>query len=104
MAFNIPKEVYILHKKMKVIQEKDKSGAWGHLGECEIGIGLKNATNEKLLDLFLHEVNESIMVEMGFRYDKDMEMNQMIFFFDHNEFENYNKMLARALMPIIKGF
>jgi len=97
----LPKTVNICGKTYDV--HKDRKGDHGH-GQTfkqKITIGVKEQSDERQFDTFLHEVAELIACEKNLRYG-DGHSETSVFVMSHKEFEYFASALATAIMPMIK--
>lgn len=103
IAMKLPKTVMIYGKPYTIKKDRTRNGAHVNQRKCEIIIG----TSDKygVLENFVHEVIEQILVDNHHRYDNHHcypANKDMFFVFTHNEFENVIPQIIVALKDILK--
>lgn len=98
MKLTIPKTILICGQRWKITQEKKKLGGNFNSTKCEIKIG--TLSKPEVPDVFIHEVFESILAMSNLRYGLGRQGNEngdLIFVFNHKEFEKICSELALSL-------
>ena len=99
----LPKTVTIYGKEWKVTKDPKRGGGSSASSVPEIRIGTKYKSS--MLENFLHEVIEAILMENLLRLQKPHTGNDngdYIFVLTHEQFENIIPQIALALKDIIK--
>jgi hypothetical protein len=98
MKLKIPKTVLICGQRWKILQEDKKLGGSFNSARCEIRIG--TLSKKECPDVFIHEVFESILAMSNLRYSLGRQLDEngdLIFVFNHKEFEKICSDLSIAL-------
>ena len=98
MKLKIPKSIYLSGKLWRVVTNNKEGGGWFDGGKATISIGTKYPQDVE--DIFIHEILEAILVERKYRYQLSRnrcDNGDLIFIFNHKEFENICADLAFAL-------
>ena len=99
----LPKTVTIYGKQYTVEKDRTRNGACVLSDTSEIVIG--TAEKGRVLINFLHEVIEEILVENHHRYENHHlrpDRGDLVFVFNHQDFENIVPQIALAIKGIIK--
>lgn len=99
----LPKKVLIYGKEYTVVKDPSRNGACVYEKDNIIEIG--TLEKGRILNNFLHEVIELILVENFCRYDNHYTCprdKDMVFVFDHRDFENIVPQIAIAIKGILK--
>jgi len=95
----LPKSIIIAGREYTVKQNPKSAGGNGNIRDCIITIGTK--LPKEIPIVFLHEVCEVIMVERGVRFDHTDDLPyELLFNFNHKEFENIIYDLSYALKGV----
>jgi len=98
----LPKKLFICGREWTITTTKKHGGGyfWGHEGKIEIGLRDK----KRILEIFLHEIIETIITERSCRYSlyEESENGDYLFSFNHKEFENIIKDITSILKDFIK--
>ena len=99
----LPKTVTIYGKEYRIVKIPIRNGACVNEVKNEIEIG--TLEKGRILNNFLHELIELILVENFCRYDNhytNPKDSDNVFVFNHRDFENIIPQIALALKDIIK--
>ena len=97
----LPKSVIITGKRYRVVLDPQRDDGEFDMEKMAITIGTQNPAD--VLENFLHEVWEGILLSRGNRYSVYVEGNDKLRFVqDHAELENAIKDLALAIEGIIR--
>jgi membrane glycosyltransferase len=90
MKVKFIKKVEILSCELNLIWDKSHDGGSFALGKSELIIGIKSYKIDPLytISIISHEVMEMILQLMGGRYDNGRLVNDFLFSFNHQTFEN----------------
>ncbi len=97
----LPRKVIIDGKEWTVKKDPKTNGGYGN--PYEIIVGTKE--KQKILENFLHEVLELVLFYSHHRYRNhhtDWEKGDLIFTFNHYQFEKVCSDLALAIKDIVK--
>lgn len=92
----LPGKVTIGGQEWTIKEEPKKRGAW--FKNNIIGIGVKD--EHDILDCFVHEILECILMMRGHRYVRYKD--DFMFMFNHHELSCIGQDLALALKDVIK--
>lgn len=99
----LPKTVTIYGKQYKIIKDPTRNGASVAFDKDEITIGTIEKGN--IINNLFHEVIELLLAENHHRYENhhlQPDRNDIIFIFNHTEFENLIPQIVFALKDVIK--
>lgn len=99
----IPKKLNICGLTFDVDLRKDLMGSSFDCVKQKITLGAKDLTKEELLDDFVHEVIEVILVERGHRYSSYLDFQDTegtLFIFSHKDYGNVARDISFVLRQI----
>ena len=94
----LPKSVNICGKMFSVVSDKDSDGGNVDMEKRIITVGTMN--KDDILENFLHEVGEAILVTREFRYAREREEKDSAdyrFIMNHEEWTLFGKDMSIAL-------
>lgn len=104
MKINKLKEITVLSNRLKIVWNKDHSGGSFDLSKGIMEIGTQHIKSDPLyvLQTISHELMELILGMMGGRYESPRIVNQYLFNFNHQTFENAIELHTQILTQFIK--
>lgn len=92
-----------MSSEFTVIWDKTNDGGSFCWQKCEIKIGIKNYKSDPLytLSVISHEIMELLLTTMGGRFTNNRTMDNFLFNFDHQAFENAVQIHTAALSKFI---
>lgn len=104
MEIKFIKKVEILSSNFDVIWDKTSDGGSFDWNNNTIIVGIKSYKKDPLytFSILSHEIMEVILVGMGARFGNGRTMDNYLFNFDHQTFENAIQIHIQALSKFIK--
>ena len=95
------KQVSICGFSYLIVYDAGHSSSCGDTGKQMIGVGTVTKNEEIIFANLFHEISETIMMVLGFRYgDRNQGEDRIKFVMDHKEFSRFTDALANALRSI----
>ena len=101
MKPKLPKTVIIGGRNWNVEYKKDKNDNNSEAFNSKSLIKIRCTSPDYIVEDFLHEIAESIMVERGYRFSSH-DINNYRFVMNHQEFESFIIDLRLSLKDVLK--
>lgn len=104
MKLKLPTEIEILSSVYQVTYDKKDAGGSFNCAESTIRIGIKTIKNDPnyVFSIISHELMEIILAMMGGRFENMRTIDNYLFNFDHQTFENAIQLHAQLLTKFIQ--
>ena len=104
MLLKLPKNIVILSNNFKITYNKNSNGGYFSWKDNILEIGTKDLNDNPIYvySVISHEIMEVILVGLGGRFENNRTMNNYLFNFDHQTFENAMQLHSECMIKFIK--
>ena len=95
----LPKAVQIAGITYKVEKKQDGDGGSFNIAKQLITVGVKTQRDDRIFQIFLHEVFEVLLIERRLRLTNSD--NQFCFILSHQDMENFAGDIATVILPLV---